>query len=120
MTNVNSGEQIKNVPTPQEELENIWNNPDNWRDGMPLSIEGLPEGMQAIEFPQDESVILRSVMPGLPERVNKKPIRNVPVAVFYRNAIRPENILSEAVKLTQRILAQEVKFVPPKFKDMAA
>lgn len=120
MTDLNSGEQIKGLPTPQEELQQVWNDPGNWREGMPLPIEGLPEGMQAFQFLQDESVILRSVMPDLPEEVNGKPIRNVPVAVFYKNSTRPEHILEEARSLTNKILNKEVTFVQPKFKNKTA
>lgn len=107
-------------PTPQEKLQTLWNNSDSWLDGRTYEVPGLPEGMRIIET-SDEMLILRSVMPGLPEEMEGKPLRDVPIGVF--NAKAPgvmSNLALEAKNFTNQVINREVTFVPPAPKADAA
>lgn len=119
MTDFNSPEQTESQPTPQEQLQKLWNTPDNWSDGVTVQIEGLPEGMRAVET-QNDFLIIRSVMANLPEELHGKPLRDVPIAIFHVRSAKPEEIIKEARKFTINALNKEVAFIPPEFKGNAA
>lgn len=107
-------------PTPQQKLQALWNKSDSWIDGRTYEIAGLPEGMRIIET-SDEMLILRSAMPGLPEELEGKPLRDVPIGVF--NAKSPGimlNLALEAKNFTNLVVNKDVTFVPPAPKTETA
>lgn len=106
--------------SPQEQLESVWRKKENWMGGMNIEIAGLPEGMQAIETEERDRIVLKSVMPNLPETLFGKPLRNVPIASFHAETTPPEEIIGEARKFTLQVLNNEVTFVPPTFNEEAA
>lgn len=113
MTNFNSPEQAEHQQTPQEKLQKLWSTPENWGDGMTVQIEGLPEGMRAVETP--DFLIIRSTMRDLPAELNGNPIRDVPIAVFHARSVKPEEIIKEVREFTVHTLNKDVTFVPPEF-----
>lgn len=120
MTDITSPEtQEQQLPTPQEILQKLWNNPESWREGMTVQIKGLPEGFRAIET-QNETLIIRAIMPGLPEELDGKPLRDVPIGAFNLRSVDPEEIDRTAREFTNQVVNKEVMFVPPAPKEHIA
>lgn len=88
----------------QNELETLWKDPFKWNEGSDLDI-GI-EGMRAVELLPD-FVVLRSVLPGMPEN-----IRDVPVGIFLTGMTNQE-LIKFAEEIFRAVQKGDIKYTGP-------